>query len=179
MKFYTAMKIETLRKEIWIRMLAVLVFFLGALVSKAQDEDAGFLNELGNAQALDSYLSSELLTSLRDPFQVPQETQKKVEMKGNELEQYSLGAFKLTGVITGPKKVKALVTAPSGQSYFVSIGDRLGMRDGRITAVQPERILVVEEDRNSAGKKIKETFEVNIDGTVNLMGAKKPGSKKL
>lgn len=156
--------------------------------------------EQRSRQQLGQQLSAEVLENLRDPFQIPEAPQREpapqgslretapheaapqetapheaaplaLELVGNELEQYSLGAFRLTGIITGPKKVKALITGPSGKSYFVSIGDQVGIRNGRVTSIQPDKILISVNIKTATGKNKKEVYEMSLN--------KKGGARKL
>lgn len=169
-----------------IAKIIILTGMMTTHLSHAQDSNLGAESvpqgapqEVGGAKALDTILSAELISSLRDPFQIPPDTFKKVEAKQSELEQYTLKDFKLNGVITGPKKVKAMVTAPSGKAYFVSVGDKIGLREGHVTSVQSEKILVVEEDVDELGRKYRETFEMRLDGdVVSLSGGSSDSAKE-
>jgi Tfp pilus assembly protein PilP len=78
----------------------------------------------------------------------------------------------LNGVITGPKKLRAIVTGPSGKTYFVMIGDHIGTRDGKISAIQPDFLKVVEYELDEKGKKIPEIFEVRLNGEMVSLSQK-------
>ena len=119
-----------------------------------------------SASAMESLLNEDMIRSLRDPFRMPTHIFAKKVVPKSELELFQLKEYKLNGVITGPKKTRAMLTAPNGKTYFVTTGDLIGMREGRVTAVQPDSIKVVEYETNENGKRIPEVFEVRIDGEV-------------
>jgi Tfp pilus assembly protein PilP len=116
--------------------------------------------------ALDSMLTAETAMSLRDPFQVPTLVSQLKDTPRAELELAQLKDIKLNGVITGPKKTRALLSVPSGKTFFVSIGDRVGTRSGRITRIRTDAVTVIEYDTDLNGKKQEEYFELKIDGQL-------------
>ncbi len=121
-----------------------------------------------NPSPVDSLLTEDMIASLRDPFQAPLVAIQNERQK-TELEAFSLKDLKLNGVITGPKKTRAMVTAPNGKSFFVGSGEPIGQRDGHVASINPDAIRIVEYEMNSSGKKIPETFEMRLSGeTVSL-----------
>jgi Tfp pilus assembly protein PilP len=121
---------------------------------------------------VDLILTEDLIASLRDPFQMPAIVQAKKEAPKTDLEMFELKEFKLNGVITGPKKTKAMLTATNGRTYFVSIGDRIGSRGGRITAIQSDSIKVVEYEVDEKGRRTPDVFQINISGEVESLSKK-------
>lgn len=125
----------------------------------------------GNTSSVDALLTEELIRTLRDPFAPPVTVVLK-EAPKTELETIQLKDFRLNGVITGPKKVRAMVTGPGGKTYFVAVGDRLGIRQGRITAIQADLIKVVEYDVDEKGRRTPEIFEVRMTGELVSLSKK-------
>jgi hypothetical protein len=118
-----------------------------------------------DSTALGSLLTEEIVRGLRDPFSPPAELTKK-ETPKSELETIQLSELKLNGVITGPKKLRAMISAPGNRTYFVAIGDRLGIRQGRITAIQSDLVKVVEYEEDEKGRRVPEIFELRISGEL-------------
>ena len=116
-----------------------------------------------NNSSVDTVLTEDLIRSLRDPFQVPNVFVKKGKIM-SDLETFQLKDLKLNGVITGPKKLRAMITAPNGKGFFVQIGERIGVRDGKITAIVPEAIRVIEYDVDEKGRRIPEILELRLNG---------------
>lgn len=69
-----------------------------------------------------------------------------------ELERFDVEKFKLVGVITGPKKSKALVTGPSGKLHIVSEDTKIGTREGVIRKIAPGMIEIQERVVNLLGQ---------------------------
>ena len=70
----------------------------------------------------------------------------------SELEQIPVQDFKMVGVVTGPTKLKAMILAPNGKTYFVSERDRIGVNKGVIRKITAESIVVREKVLNLLGK---------------------------
>ena len=127
---------------------------------------------MGSDSPMDSILNEDMIKSLRDPFQMPMILLTKKEKPKTDLETFQIKDFKLNGVITGPKKTKAMVTAPNGKTYFISVGDHIGTRDGHVSAIQADAIKVVEYDVDDKGRRTPEVFEVRINGEVESLTKK-------
>ncbi|MBS1959648.1 MAG: pilus assembly protein PilP [Bdellovibrionales bacterium] len=120
---------------------------------------------------VDALLTEEIIRSLRDPFSPPASLAKK-EAQKSELETFPLKAIHLNGVITGPKKVRAMITGPNGKVYFIAVGEKLGVRMGRVISIQSDLIKVVEYDVDDQGKRIPEIFEVRLTGELVSLSKK-------
>jgi hypothetical protein len=103
----------------------------------------------------------EEVTRVRDPFKKP--TLRAVESKPrSELELYPVEKFKLVAVITGPKKLRAMLQGPDGKSYFVAEGMAIGFRKGVIRKITHDAVLVREQVLNVLGQ------EENVDSDLKL-----------
>ena len=121
---------------------------------------------------VDTLLTEDLIRTLRDPFQAPSIFVTKKDKPASDLETFQLKDLKLNGVITGPKKVKAMLTAPNGKGYFVVVGEKIGVREGRVTSIQAESIKVVEYEIDERGKKVPEILEMRLNGDVVSLSKK-------
>jgi len=115
---------------------------------------------------IDGILTTEMLQGIRDPFQMPTILNKRKEAPKAELELVQLKDIKLNGVITGPKKARALLSIPNGKTFFISVGDHVGIRGGHISRIRPEAVTIVEYDSDENGKKVSEEFEIQMNGEV-------------
>lgn len=120
--------------------------------------------------SIDALLTEDLIRSLRDPFSPPAVVTKKEEPK-SELELVELKDLRLNGVITGPRKVRAMLSANT-KTFFVAVGDKVGTRQGRVTAIQPDLIKIVEYDVDERGRKVPEVFEMRITGEIVSLSKK-------
>lgn len=121
---------------------------------------------------MDTLLTEEVIRSLRDPFAPPAIVTKK-EAPKSELETIALKDFRLNGVITGPRKVRAMVSTMNGtKTFFLAVGDKLGIRSGRVTAIKSDLIKVVEYETDDRGRRIPEVFELRITGEIVSLSRK-------
>lgn len=90
----------------------------------------------------------------RDPFAKPDlmARRRKNGALMSELEQIPVQDFKMVGVVTGPNRLKAMILAPNGKTYFVSEHDRIGVNKGVIKKITPDAIIVREKILNLLGK---------------------------
>lgn len=113
--------------------------------------------------------------SLRDPFRRPPSKVAKEFAGGGilpELERYELDKFKLVGVVTGPRKNKAMVTTPDGKMHIVSETMHIGTRHGVIKRIAPGRVSVEEKVVNLLGQ------EENIETTIEFESKDKNKNKE-
>ena len=68
-----------------------------------------------------------------------------------ELEAFPLDALKMVGTLDQSGEVWALVRTPDGTIHRVKNGNYLGQNDGRITAIEEEKVNVVELIPNGRG----------------------------
>jgi Tfp pilus assembly protein PilP len=124
------------------------------------------------SSAVDALLSEDLIRSLRDPFQIPSILLMKKDAPKSDLEMFSLKDFKLNGVVTGPKKTRAMVTTPGNKVFFVKVGDRMGNRDGTVTKILPDSIRVTEYYVDEHGKRQADVYELTMSGDLTSLNKK-------
>lgn len=125
----------------------------------------------GASSALETVLSEEFIAQIRDPFSLPFLGSGPSGGKRPELTLFPINDLKLNGVITGPKKLRAMISAPNGKTFFVKIGDLIGLRGGKITQIQGDSITVVETEE-SKGKRTVGTVELRIGGELVTISSK-------
>lgn len=115
---------------------------------------------------VESILTEDAIRALRDPFHMPNVAAAEKETVKSDLELFALKDFKLNGVITGTKKPRALITLPNSKTFFVMVGDKIGVREGRVVSISGDSIKVVEYDHDENGKKVPEMFKLLISGDI-------------
>jgi hypothetical protein len=94
----------------------------------------------------------------RDPFKEPEISEEMLAK--SDLERYSVTDFKVTGIITGPIRMRAMVMAPDGKTHYVSEKMKMGTRDGMVTKITTKTLVVREKVLNPLGE--VEIFETEI-----------------
>jgi hypothetical protein len=115
---------------------------------------------------MDSVLNEDLIRSLRDPFQLPTSAIVKKEIPKSELETLALKDFKLQGVISGPRKIRAMLSGAGGKTYFVKVGDRIGVRGGKITQITSDSVRITEFYQDEKGKNVPDIYELRLAGEL-------------
>ncbi len=110
----------------------------------------------------------------RDPFRAPQ-IKKVLQGVKAELEQFSVDAFKMTGVVTGPDHMRGMVMSPDGKTYFVSERMKIGNRSGEIKRITTESIVVREKIVNILGENEYFDTEIKLNADALLQTPKQPG----
>jgi type IV pilus assembly protein PilP len=100
----------------------------------------------------------------RDPFRsfiLDRLRDDDAETKG-PLEEYDLSQLEVAGMVWRGEKRRALVTDPSGQSYVVEEGDRIGKNDGRVLEIGDSTMRVREEYVDFHGEKTSKEIDMRI-----------------
>ncbi len=137
--------------------LIFLFFMLSHAEASSQEEKIVEVEnnlEVADPEVETSSVNSiEEIMKFRDPFKGPD--LRGIGLAGesiNALENFPTSDFKLLGVITGPKKLKAMLLAPDGKTYFVKVLDKIGVREGRIQKILEDRLIIKEKIINLLGK---------------------------
>lgn len=73
------------------------------------------------------------------------------------LERYEIGQLKLVGIIWSIQNPTALVEDTSGLGYTVRVGTPIGVNEGKVKKIAPDRVLIEEEYIDLYGaKKMRE-----------------------
>jgi type IV pilus assembly protein PilP len=97
----------------------------------------------------------------RDPFKEPAFSES-VVIK-SDLERFPVTDFKVTGVITGPIRMRAMLLAPDGKTHYVSENMKVGTRDGVIVKITTKTVVVREKVVNPLGEVEMFDTEIGID----------------
>jgi type IV pilus assembly protein PilP len=84
----------------------------------------------------------------RDPFRSFEWEQLKLELGDGStrgpLEQFDVSQLSLIGVVWNAKNARALIQDPSGMSYIVAEGAKIGKNSGRVTRIDDNLVVVKE-----------------------------------
>ena len=103
-------------------------------------------------------------TTMRDPFRSFE--WKSEELLGLEvggpLEQFDLSQLDVVAVVWKTGSARALVHDPSGQSYIVGLGTRVGKNDGAVVGIDDNLVIVKETYVDYLGHETKKDVEMRI-----------------
>lgn len=97
----------------------------------------------------------------RDPFKEPSVVETAITK--SELERYPITDFKVVAIITGPIRMRAMLTAPDGKTHYVSEQMKIGTRDGVIVKITTKSIVVREKVVNPLGEVEQFDSEIGMD----------------
>jgi Tfp pilus assembly protein PilP len=102
----------------------------------------------------------------RDPFRSFEWEHLKREFaasgQSGPLEQYDLTQLALVGVVWDVGRARALVRDPSGMSYVVAAGARMGKNEGLVTQIQDNLVIVRERYVDLYGNESSQDVELRI-----------------
>jgi Tfp pilus assembly protein PilP len=98
---------------------------------------------------------------LRDPFRRPIQEVQQREL--TELERFPTTDFKMLAVVTGPRRLRAMILAPDGKTHFVSTDEKIGTRDGVVKNITHDSIEVAERIVNAIGQEERVTVAIYLD----------------
>lgn len=102
----------------------------------------------------------------RDPFRSYEWEYMKRELADSQhtgpLEQYDLTQLALIGVVWDVGRARALVRDPSGMSYVVATGARMGKNDGLVTRIDDNLVIVRERYVDLYGNETAQDVELRI-----------------
>ena len=102
----------------------------------------------------------------RDPFRSYEWEYMKRELasaqQSGPLEQYDLAQLQLVGVIWDIGRARALVQDPSGMSYVVAAGARMGKNEGHIMRIDDNLVVVRERYVDLYGNESTKDVEMRI-----------------
>jgi Tfp pilus assembly protein PilP len=101
----------------------------------------------------------EEMMKLRDPFKMPELAHGDTV---SELETIPLEKFKMVGVVTGPKHVKAMLIGPDGKIFYVGEKTHIGVRKGTIKKISSRAVFVEEKIVNILGQEEVMVTEIKL-----------------
>jgi Tfp pilus assembly protein PilP len=95
----------------------------------------------------------------RDPFRPFDIAPKEDTRDRTPLEQFDIGQFKLTAVLSG-ETPSATVELSDGKGFIVRKGMRIGLNSGEIIDIQPNKLVILETKVDFTGQKTQNTIEM-------------------
>jgi Tfp pilus assembly protein PilP len=86
------------------------------------------------------------------------------------LERFDLSALKLMGIVWGELGRRAMIRAPDGKGYFVTVGMYMGQNGGRIVAIEENHLMIEERHRDQEGKIVSKTLTIPLRRKDNQQG---------
>ena len=118
----------------------------------AQEKKVAFsYSPIGKRDPFKSYIA----TMLQDP-------NREKKRPKSPTEEYEVGQYQLTGLLSGTSQPRAVLQDPSGKGHIVRIGTRLGRNGGRITRISSTEIMVVEEFRAPTGERKRVPIKIEL-----------------
>jgi len=103
---------------------------------------------------------------LRDPFRTyeMEEKSRRAELGADSgpLEQYDVNQMSLLAVVWNTGSARALIQDPSGKSYIIGSGTRIGKNNGRVTAIDDNLVVVNETYVDFLGQETTKDIEMRI-----------------
>jgi type IV pilus assembly protein PilP len=102
---------------------------------------------------------------LRDPFRSFEWERREIasqDMVGGPLEQFDVSQLSVIAVVWKTGSARALVEDPTGQSYIVGKGTRIGKNDGMVTEIDDNLVVVNETYEDYLGNITKKDIEMRI-----------------
>lgn len=72
----------------------------------------------------------------------------------SELQNFDITDLRLTAIVWGVTEPRVVIVAPDGKSYVVKTGSFIGKNWGKISRILPDKIEIVETDKDPLGRKI-------------------------
>lgn len=106
-------------------------------------------------------------SNIRNPFRIPSIINR-VKPRGGPLEEFDVAKFSLVAVITGKRRTRAMVVLPNSKTYYLKLGDLVGINQGVVKAILSRRVLIVEKEKTPLGD-LKNIFrEITLKGVDPL-----------
>jgi len=99
----------------------------------------------------------------RDPFEPYRiETTMNDEPGGGPLEQFELEQLAVVALVWDGNRARAMVSDPSGTTYTITVGSRMGKNAGRVIHIGDNLVLVKETYVDYAGEESTKDVELRI-----------------
>lgn len=105
----------------------------------------------------------------RDPFRSFEWDQLELELSADgtrgPLEQFDVNQLSVVGVVWKSENAKALVQDPSGMTYILGEGAKIGKNQGRVMRIADNLVVVKETYVDFSGEETTKDIEMRIRGT--------------
>lgn len=163
-----------------ISLLLLTVLFLGSCQSERQELDgyvqnvlsrpSGAIEEIPSIRTADSFVYDP--TDLRDPFRRPEQEVEAAqntdgprpdpERRREFLERFPLDTLGMVGTFTRENQVWGLVQDVDGVVHRVSENNYVGQNHGRVTAILPDRVILLELLPNGDGSWVERESSISL-----------------
>ncbi|MCP3676624.1 MAG: hypothetical protein GY721_03245 [Deltaproteobacteria bacterium] len=90
----------------------------------------------------------------------------KVVQPRTPLQRYQVGQLKLVAVIWGIDPPVGMLETPDGKGFVVRRGDLVGDRNGKVSRVKRDRVVVVERHEDFSGKFVTNKIEIKLPSSI-------------
>ena len=101
----------------------------------------------------------------KDPFLHPEILQPPDSLPAHgpfkPLQEFDISSLKVRAILWSVRQPRALVETPTGQTYTVSLGERLGNKNGYVALIREGEVVVVETEEVS-GETVSSTHVLTI-----------------
>jgi hypothetical protein len=119
----------------------------------------------------------EKFLQMRDPFKKPAMSLRHIVK--TPLEYFAVNNFKMIGVLTGPYQTRAILVDPSGKSHFVGLNMKIGLHEGQVVHIGPDRVVVREKIPNILGKIENTDLEIPLVSDSSLKQPKEAAGNSM
>ena len=102
--------------------------------------------------------------TMRDPFRSFEWQRQELQdlELGGPLEQFDLSQLDVVALVWKTGSARALIHDPSGQSYIIGVGARVGKNDGTVIGIDDNLVIVKETYVDYLGHETKQDVEMRI-----------------
>lgn len=159
-----------MRAIVWVYFLGFVIYQLSLTTLNAATEVNRFFDKV------EAPPSSDML-QLRDPFKSPS-LQMLDGIPKTELETIPIDQFKLLAVITGPERMRAMLSNQAGKNFFVGLGTKIGVRKGVVRKISRASVKVRERVVNILGQEENVETEIKLpDNKMKVTASSLTGSQ--
>ncbi len=101
----------------------------------------------------------------KDPFLHPEILQPPENLPSHgpfmPLQQFDIASLRVRAILWSVRQPRALVETPTGQTYTVSLGERLGSKNGYVALIREGEVVVVETEEVN-GETVSSTHVLTI-----------------
>lgn len=99
----------------------------------------------------------------RDPFRTFIATNEEEEIRSpTPLQRYELEQYKLSGIVWGVDRPRALVEDPDGMGHVIELGTYIGKKWGKVTQITSSQLVVTEEYLTPDGALVVNPIEIKL-----------------
>ena len=141
---------------------------LEAWVAAEKAKPAPPLDPIPAMQQFETFVYND--QGMRDPFAAPIDTRSNAsgprpdpDRRKQPLEAYPLDSLKMMGTLGAGSNLVGLVMAPDKVTHRVTPGTYMGQNDGKVTAVNQDKIVITELVPDGAGGWIERPASIALD----------------